>query len=106
MKKITKSGQKKNKENKGYDGMIIALGKECMQPQGESRGVETLMEVNQAEVGVKRRLRSPLHELGNYVENGKKARMEREVREFGKLLAHHWDRQRLLTSLAWHNECH
>ena len=46
MKKITKSGQKKNKENRVYDGMITAFGKECMQPQGESKGVETLMEVD------------------------------------------------------------
>jgi len=46
MKKITRGGQKKNKENRGYDRAIIASGKECMQPQGESRGVETLMEVD------------------------------------------------------------
>jgi len=48
-----------------------------------------LMEVDKVEVGIKRRLQSPLHELGNCVDNGKKVRMEGEVREFGKLLAHH-----------------
>ena len=32
MKKITRGGQKKNKENRGYDRTIITSGKECMQP--------------------------------------------------------------------------
>ena len=41
------------------------------------------------EVGVKRRLQSLLHELGNWVDNGKNARMDGEVREFSKLLTHH-----------------
>ena len=89
MKKNTGGGQKKNKENRGYVGKNMDSGKECMQSQGESKGVEMLMEVDQVEVGTKRRLRSPLHELENCVDNGKKARMEGEVREFGKLLAHH-----------------
>ena len=89
MKKTTGGGQKKNKENKGYVRKNTDSGKECMQLQGESKGVEMLMEVDKVEVGIKRRLRSPLHELGNCVDNGKKVRMEGEVREFGKLLAHH-----------------
>ena len=89
MKKTTTGGQKKNKENKGYNRKNTNLGKECMQPQGESRGVEMLMEVDQAEVGVKRRLQSLLHELGNWVDNGKNARMDGKVREFSKLLTHH-----------------
>ena len=50
MKKITKSGQKKNKENRGYNGKNTNLGKECMQPQRESRGVEMLMEVDNGKV--------------------------------------------------------
>ena len=47
------------------------------------------MEVDQAEMGLKRRPRSPLRELENFDVSGKRARMEGEVREFGKLLAHH-----------------
>ena len=47
------------------------------------------MEVDQAEMGLKRRIRSLLRELENFDESGKRARMEGEVREFGKLLAHH-----------------
>ena len=56
MKKTTSGGQKKNKENRGYVGKNMDLGKECMQPQGESKGVEMLMEVDQVKVGTKRRL--------------------------------------------------
>ena len=40
-------------------------------------------------MGLKRRTRSPLHELENFDVSGKRARMEGEVREFGKLLAQH-----------------
>ena len=105
-KKTTRGGQKKNKENSGYVRKNTDSGKECMQLQGESKGVEMLMEVNKVEVGIKTRLRSPLHELGNYVDNGKKARIEGEVREFGKLLAHHLGSWRLLTSPAECNKCH
>ena len=105
-KKTTRGGQKKNKENRGYVGKNTDSGKDCMQLQGERKGVEMLMEVNKVEVGIKRRLRSPLHELGNCVDNGKKARMEGEVKEFGKLLAHHLGSRRLLTSPAGRNECH
>ena len=47
------------------------------------------MEVDLAKIGVKRRLRSLLHELENSEDNGKKARMEGEVKEFGKLLGHY-----------------
>ena len=106
MKKNIGGGRKKNKENKVYVRKNMDSGKECMQLQGESKGVEMLMEVDKVEVGIKRRLRSPLHELGNCVDNGKKARMEGEVKEFGKLLAHHLGSRRLLTSPAGRNECH
>lgn len=89
MKRTTRGGPKKNKENRGLDGKDTVSSKKSMQTQGEGRGVVMSMEVYQVELGVKRSLRSPLHELENNADNGKKAQMEGEVREFGKLLAHH-----------------
>ena len=52
-------------------------------------------------MGVKRRLRSPLHELGNYVENEKKARMEGKVKDFGKLLAHYLGSAEAVNQPCW-----
>ena len=94
MKKTTRGGQtrkkkKKKKKTRGFDGRKTVSGRESMQPQGEGRSVEMSMEVDLVKLGVKRRIRSPLHELENSEGNGKRARMEGEVREFGKLLAHH-----------------
>ena len=63
--------------------------RECMQSQGVDSGIERSMEVDQAEMKLKRRIRSPSHELENFDDAGKRAKMEGEVREFGKLLAHH-----------------
>ncbi|KAK9998173.1 hypothetical protein SO802_017776 [Lithocarpus litseifolius] len=72
-KKSNGGGRKKNKENNVYVGTNMEAGKEHMQPLGENKGVEMVMEVDQVEVGTKRRLRSPLYEVGNCIDNGKKA---------------------------------
>ena len=63
--------------------------RECMQAQEVDSGTGRSMEVDQAEMGLKRRPRSPLHELEDFDVSVKRTRMEGEVREFGKLLAHH-----------------
>ena len=42
-----------------------------------------------ADVGTKRRARAPLAKLENKEDNGKRARVEGEVKELGKLLAQH-----------------
>ena len=89
IKKATEGGQKKNKENRGGVGTRKGSNRECMQAQEVDSGIGRSMEVDQAEMGLKRRTRSPLHELENFDVSGKRARMEGEVREFGKLLAHH-----------------
>ena len=47
------------------------------------------MEIDHLEVGVKTRAQSPLSELVNNEGNGKQIRVEREVKELGKLLAQH-----------------
>ena len=65
------------------------LDRECMQSQGVDSGIERSKEVDQTEMGLKRRIRSLSHELENFDVSVKRTRMEGEVREFGKLLAHH-----------------
>ena len=47
------------------------------------------MEIDHSEVGGKRRARSPLSKLVNNKGNGKRIRVEGEVKELGKLLAQH-----------------
>ena len=89
IKKATEGGQKKNEENRGSVGTRKDPNRECMQFQEFDSGTGRSMEVDQAEMGLKRRHRSPLHELENFDVSVKKTRMEGEVREFGKLLAHH-----------------
>lgn len=45
------------------------------------------MKIDLAEMGAKRRVRSTLTELDNMEDNGKQARVEGEVKEFGRILA-------------------
>ena len=89
LKKATEGGQKKNKGNRGGVETKKDLDRECMQRQGVDSGTERSMEVDQTEMGLKRRVRSPLHEEENLDGSGKRAKLEGEVREFGKILAHH-----------------
>ena len=89
LKKATEGGQKKNKGNRGGVETRKDLDRECMQRQGVDSGIERSMEVNQTEMGLKRRVRSPSHEVENFDGSGKRAKLEGEVREFGKMLAHH-----------------
>ena len=89
IKKGTEGGQKKNKGNRGGVEMRKDLDRECMQSQGVDSGIERSKEVDQTKMGLKRRIRSPSHEMENFDVSGKRAKMEGEVREFGQLLAHH-----------------
>lgn len=45
------------------------------------------MKIDLDEMGAKRRVRSTLTELDNMEDNGKQARVEGEVKEFGRILA-------------------
>ena len=89
LKKATEGGQKKNKGNRGGVETRKDLDRECMQRQGVDSGIERSMEVDQTKMGLKRRVRSPSHEVENFDGSGKRAKLEGEVREFGKMLAHH-----------------
>ena len=60
IKKATEGGQKKNKENRGGVGMRKGSDRECMQSQEVDSGTGRSMEVDQAEMGLKRRIQSPL----------------------------------------------
>lgn len=49
----------------------------------------TTIGLHLAKMGAKRRARSSLTELDNMEDNGKRVRVEGEVKELGKLLAQH-----------------
>lgn len=58
------------------------------------------------DIRLKRRARIPLVELENKEDNGKRIKVDGEIKELGKLFAQHWDQRWLLHSPAEHNECH
>lgn len=88
-RKAKGSKLKKYKENKGPMGKERAADWLRKQDQGDDISMETKMEIDHSEVGGKRRARSPLSELVNNEGNGKRIRVEGEVKELGKLLAQH-----------------
>ena len=47
------------------------------------------MEIEKVDIGTKRKARTPLTELENKEDNGKRIKKEGEVKELGKLLAQH-----------------
>ena len=50
---------------------------------------DSAMEIELVEMGTKRRARTPLAELDNMENNGKRMKREGEIQELGKLLAQH-----------------
>ena len=88
-RKAKGSELKKYKENKGPIGKERATDWLRKQAQGDDTSSETKMEIDHSKVGVKRRAQSPLSELVNNEGNGKRIRVEGEVKELGKLLAQH-----------------
>jgi len=89
IRKAKGSELKKYKENKGPIGKERAADWLRKRAQGDDTSSETKMEIDHSEVGIKRRARSPLSELVNNEGNGKRIRVEREVKELGKVLAQH-----------------
>ena len=88
-RKAKGSESKKFKENRGPMGKERAADWLRKQAQGDDMSMETKMEIDHSEVGGKRKVRSPLLELVNNEGNGKRIRVEGEVKELGKLLAQH-----------------
>jgi len=88
-RKAKGSKLKKYKENKGPIGKERAVDWLRKQAHGDDTSNETKMEIDHSEVGVKRRARSPLSELVNNEGNGKRIRVEGEVKKLGKILAQH-----------------
>jgi len=88
-KKTKGGGLRKNKENKVLTGKENVSGRERTQTQGDGNNLDMTMEIDLAEMGAKRRIRSPLSELDNMEDNGKQVREEGEVKEFGRILAQH-----------------
>ena len=89
MRKLRGSDHKRNKENKGQTGKERIIGRTRKHAQVDDKSSKTNMEIDLSEVGTKRRARSPLSELENKEGNGKRVRVEGEVKELGKLLAQH-----------------
>lgn len=89
LKKPKGGDQKKNKENRGPLGKekTTSQTRTCM--QGVDKSGDSNMEVEVVGMGEKRKARIPLIELENMEGNGKRIKMEREVKELGKILAKH-----------------
>lgn len=88
-RKAKGSELKKYIENKGPIGKERVADWTRKQAQGDDTSSEMKMEIDHSKVGVKMRAQSPLSELVNNEGNGKRIRVEREVKELGKLLAQH-----------------
>ena len=57
--------------------------------QRDTNQVGSTMEYEMLDMGIKRRARTPLAELENKEDNGKRVKVEGEIKELGKLLAQH-----------------
>ena len=89
VKKNRVGSLKKNKESRGMPGMENSSGSEEKHFQGAGNIEDSIMEIELVEMGTKRRARTPLAELENMEDNGKRIKREGEVQELGKLLAQH-----------------
>ena len=89
VKKNRGGNQKKNRENRGVSGKENKSGSEESQCQGDKHYEDSTMEIEKVDMGIKRRARTPLSELENQEDNGKRIKREGEVKELGKLLAQH-----------------
>ena len=88
-KKNRAGSLKKFKENRGTPGMDNSSGSEVKHLQGTGDIEDSAMEFELVEMGTKRRARTPLAELDNMEDNGKRMKREGEIQELGKLLAQH-----------------
>ena len=89
VKKSRAGSLKKNKENRGMPGRENGSGSEEKHSHGAGNIEDSIMEIELVEMGKKRRARTPLAELENMEDNGKRIKREGEVQELGKLLAQH-----------------
>ena len=87
MKKTKGGNQRKIKENREVPGTKKKLDREEAQPQEDNNTVDGSMGIEMVDMGTKRRARVPLAKLENKDDNGKRVKMDGEIKELGKLFA-------------------
>ena len=89
VKKNRGGSLKKNKENRGVSGKENKSRSKEIQFHGVENNEDSIIEIELVDMRIKRRARTPLSELENKEDNGKRIKRESEVKELGKLLAQH-----------------
>ena len=87
MKKTKGRHQRKIKENREVPGIEKKLDREETKSQEDNNTVDGSMEIEMVDMGTKRRARVPLAELENKKDNGKRVKVDGEIKELSKLFA-------------------
>lgn len=87
MKKTKGRNQRKIKENREVPGIEKKLDREETKSQEDNNTVDGSMEIEMVDMGTKRRARVPLAELENKKDNGKRVKVDGEIKELSKLFA-------------------
>ena len=87
MKKTKGRNQRKIKENREVPGIEKKLDREETKSQEDNNTVDGSMGIEMVDMGTKRRARVPLAELENKKDNGKRVKVDGEIKELGKLFA-------------------
>ena len=87
MKKTKGGNQRKIKENREVPGIEKKLDREETKSQEDNNTVDGSMGIEMVDMGTKRRARVPLAELENKKDNGKRVKVDGEIKELSKLFA-------------------
>lgn len=77
----------KIKRTEGVPGIEKESDRGETRPQEDNNNVDGTMEIEMVDMGIKRRARIPLAELEGKEDNGKRVKVDGEIKELGKLFA-------------------